>query len=193
MKLNYLIALVLGGLLGCNSSPDETIRKKADSNSVFTKPMLGVDEFTKQQAKPLEEATISVKGAYNYNGLSYLEPTKEEKLVAVDIEFSNYRQEFDVDDVGIINGDEIEVYGYEPHIVPLNKDGELVREEFFWPEAPGPVRVLLIYAIPKESKAVKLGYWGSVITDKSVKLEEGGPVLKNPEKQDSQSTPSDGQ
>lgn len=199
MKRNYLIALVLVGLLGCNSSQDETDMTRADPETGQTEStppemMLGLDDFTKQQAKPLEEAAISVKGAYNYKGFSYLEPTEAEKLVAVDVEFSNYREDFDIDDVGIINDDEKEVYGIEPNVVLLNVDGEIVREDSFWPEAPGPVRVLLIYALPKESKSLKLEYWERIITDRSIELKDGGPVLKNPEKQEGKpDTPAEDQ
>ena len=89
MKRNYLIALLLVGLLGCNSSQDETDMTRADPDSGFTEPMLSLEDFTKQQTKALEEMIVSVKAAYNYKGFSYLEPNEAEKLIAVDVEFSN--------------------------------------------------------------------------------------------------------
>lgn len=198
MKRNYVIALLLVGLLGCSSNQNESEIVLVDSETgeqeQVPSEMTGrLEEIANQQAKSLEKASVSVKAAYNYKGYSYIEPVSIAKLIAVDVEFSKYGQNFDLDDVDIIDSDTDENYGSDPQIVLLNKEGEILPDDTEWPEAPGPIRVLLIYAFPKDSKSVKLGYWGSVITDKSVKLEEGGPVLKNPEKQDSQSTLSDGQ
>lgn len=193
MKRNYLIALLLVGLLGCNSSQDETDMTRADPDSGFTEPMLSLEEFTKQQTKALEEMIVSVKAAYNYKGFSYHEPNEAEKLIAVDVEFSNYSKDFDPDEVEIINGDTNEVYGIANTIAPLNEKGEVILEEHIMPEAPGPVRLLLVYAFPKGSNSLKLRYGGRVIPDKSVKLKEGGLVLKDPEKQGGQADPPDGQ
>lgn len=193
MKRNYLIALLLVGLLGCNSSQDETDMTRADPDSGFTEPMLSLEDFTKQQTKALEEMIVSVKAAYNYKGFSYLEPNEAEKLIAVDVEFSNYSKDFDPDEVEIINGDTNEVYGIANTIAPLNEKGEVILEEHILPEAPGPVRLLLVYAFPKDSNSLKLRYGGRVIPDKSVKLKEGGPVLKDPEKQGGQADPPDEQ
>jgi len=98
------------------------------------------------------------------------------------VEFRNYNQGLDLDDVDIIDGQSNDNYGSDPHIANLTLDGKLAGDvdDSSWPDDLGPLRVLLIYAFPKESKTIKLGYWGQELTAEPVPISGDGPSLPKP-------------
>ena len=107
-------------------------------------------------------ANAKVHRAYDYDGYTWKEATDATRLIAVDVELRNYSQGLDLDDVDILDGESNENYGSSPQIANLTLDGKLAADvnDPSWPDDLGPLRVLLIYAFPKESKTIKLGYWG---------------------------------
>lgn len=52
-----------------------------------------LEQIARKQSKGLDNANVMVNRVYNYNGYGYLEPLEGAKLVAVDVEFSGYREE----------------------------------------------------------------------------------------------------
>lgn len=138
--------------------------------------------LSREQSQGLIDAKVTVHRAYEYSGYTWIEPIETAKLIAVDVEFRNYNEGLDLDDVDIIDGHSNDNYGSDPHIVNLTFDGKLATDidDSSWPENLGPLRVLLIYAFPKESKTIKLGYWGRDLTPQAIPISGNGPSLPTP-------------
>ena len=187
MRRVFVAALLCLSLASCSQRGDEEKPDVAgtDVQSGQDEPFppevrVELKAIAGQQAEGLKEAVVRVYGAYEYHGYSFIQPVPSARLVAVDVEFSCYNAGFDLDDVDIIDGRTDENYGSDPHIALLSSDGVVQEDDSKWPEAPGPIRVLLIYAMPRESVSVKLGYWGTTLTSSVVSLVKGGPSLKEP-------------
>lgn len=160
-------------------SPIEYRIDTADGEPVPPEIEKELEEISRKQSKGLSGATVIVHRAYEYHGYSWVKPVDVAKLIAVDVEFRNYNQGLDLDDVDIIDGATNENYGSYPHIAHLTPDGELAADEddLSWPEDLGPLRILLIYAFPKEAKTIKLGYWGAQLTPEAIRIAGNGPSL----------------
>lgn len=121
-----------------------------------------IENVTHEQSQGAANVVVIVHRVYEYGGFTRIEPIEGAKVVAVDVEFRNYGRDFDLDDVDIIDGKSDINYGSFPQIVELTSDGELAAESAdpSGQDDPGPLRVLLIYAIPQGSMSVRLTYWG---------------------------------
>ncbi|MCG8599843.1 MAG: hypothetical protein MI807_06860 [Verrucomicrobiales bacterium] len=138
-----------------------------------------------EQAQGLGGGKVVVNGAWNYEGYSYLSPDPnaaiEARLVAVDLTISGHTQNFDVDDIEIVDGASLLSYGSDPHAEPLNREGKLLGQGDVFPAAPEANRWLLIYAYPKASPAFRLYYWGQELSgDDPVKIADSGWELPHP-------------
>ena len=168
--------------VGCsNQTVPENIT--SDVESVAPEIAKALEGISREQSQGLNDAKFTVHRAYEYNGYTWIEPIESARAIAVDIEFRDYNQGLDLDDVDIIDGETNENYGSDPQIANLTLDGALASDvdDSSWPVDLGPLRVLLIYALPKESKTIKLGYWGQDLTPKPIPIAGDGPSLPMPQ------------
>jgi hypothetical protein len=124
-------------------------------------------------ALPHKKLETIVNRAFEFREPSLFEPTDSEKLVAVDVEFRDHRPGFDLDEVDILDGETGENLGSGPEIKFLNFDGTLNPEQSGFGLGK-PIRVLLVYLVPKSLQSVKLDYWGDRITSRATPLTEEG-------------------
>ena len=132
-----------------------------------------LEEIARRQSKALANAKSKVNRVFHFQQESGGEPNEEQKLVAVDIQFSGYQTDFDLDDVDIVDGETSKNYGSDPEIRLLRADGKLEQNESKWDTNTGALRVLLTYVVPKEMKSVQLQYWGQKITSEPTIIAEG--------------------
>lgn len=149
---------------------------------------LVVDEImrvkARQQAAGLGGGEVTVNGAWEYGGWSYLAPDPnapvEVRLVAVDVSFSGHTEHFDIDDVEIVDGASLISYGSDPHAEPLRLDGSLMPAGELPAPPPGESRWLLIYAFPKQSPTLRLEYWHQELTPDPIEIGAQGLELPYP-------------
>ncbi len=139
----------------------------------------------REQAAGLGGGSVTVNGAWNYTGYSYLSPNPEAaikaRLVAVDLTATGHTPAFDFDDIEIIDGDNNISYGSDPHATPLNlESGKALPETTLIPAGPRASRWLMIYAFPEETKHFHLYYWGQQLTQKTVTVAPSGWELPWP-------------
>ncbi|MCA9027403.1 MAG: hypothetical protein KDA86_19490 [Planctomycetaceae bacterium] len=187
MKWHTLIVILVASTVGCSDQSTRTDNAvseiiTSDGEPVPPEVAKAMESVSREQSQGLNDAKVTVHRAYEYSGYTWLEPIEIAKLIAVDVEFRDYNQGLDLDDVDIIDGDSNENYGSDPHIASLTLDGTLSPDvdDSSWPDDLGPLRVLLIYAFPKDSKTIKLGYWGQELTPKPIPISGDGPVLPKP-------------
>lgn len=188
MRWATLTVILAAPALGCSEQAENTdkpasVITASDGEPVPPEVADALESVSREQSQGLKDAHVTVHRVYEYKGYTWIEPIETAKLIAVDVEFRNYNQGLDLDDVDVIDGQSDENYGSDPHIANLTLDGELAADtdDSSWPDDLGPLRVLLIYALPKKSKTVKLGYWGQELTSKPVPIAGGGPTLPKPQ------------
>jgi hypothetical protein len=189
MRRTLLIMIMISpsslALSGCREevgSKAPRLEQQAAQDSVESQVNESLQATASSQAQSLKNAVVTVHRAYDYRGYTWLEPAEGAKLIAVDVEFSRYDGSLDLDDVEIIDGSSGANYGSDPHIALLQGDGELSPnpDDASWPADMGQLRVLLIYAVPKEMTSIKLSYWGQDLTPEASMLSKDGPSLPLP-------------
>ncbi len=187
MRWHTLAVILVAIAVGCSEQPASTDIAASHiitSNGEPVPPdvVKALESVSREQSLGLKDAKVTVHRAYEYSGYTWIVPIKTAKLIAVDVEFSTYNQGLDLDDVDIIDGQSNNNYGSDPHIAHLTGSGNLATDvdDSSWPDNLGPLRVLLIYTLPKESKTIKLGYWGQELTANPVPITGDGPLLPNP-------------
>lgn len=142
---------------------------------------------SREQAEGLGSGKVVVNGAWNYKGYSYLSPDPnagiEARMVAVDVTISGHTQNFDIDDIEIVDGRTMISYGSDPHAEYLTLDGKLMPAEQLPNPPPLASRWLLIYAFPKATPNFHLYYWGIQLTPEPVEIGESGLELPFPPKE----------
>ena len=112
-------------------------------------------------------------------------PKDGQKLVIVDVTFTNHKDGFGLAGVLLIDGDQDGPPLGEPHKVYLEEDGRLMADQsgshlvgpFDWDDLDRtqhdhkPIRVYLVYTAPKTIKRIGLGYWGRIIVDRPYEIE----------------------
>lgn len=93
------------------------------------------------------------------------------------IGISGYGEDFDFDDIDLIDADTGENLGSDPGIWPLTPDGTADVGASEWPRAPGPASVLLLYQRDPLPKRIKLSYWGSEIVKQPGEVAAHGPDM----------------
>ena len=137
-------------------------------------------DIAQKQSQGLKNATATAFRAYIYQGsASYVEEPDKYKLVAVDVTFSGSSENFDLDDVDLINGVTGVNYGSDPEIAFLKDDGSF--KAWSVDELHDPFRVLLVYMVPKSVASIKLSYWGQNLVKNPVRIEASGPMMPVPE------------
>ena len=146
---------------------------------------LMMNRLAEGQAKGLGDGTVTVHGAWHYDGYSYLAPNPESaipaRMVAVELTVSGHRKEFDPDDIEIVDGLTKISYGSDPHLTLIEGPGKPIADTAKFPVAPAPTRMLLIYAFPRESQSFTLFYWGQELLDEPMSFEASGWGLPFPE------------
>ncbi len=185
VKRLLIVAAVVGLLVGCLAKPREAASpapvRGLSPEQLPPEVRRAVEATAARQAMAATRMTTTIHRAYNYEGYAWHEESPEGKVVAVDAEFAGYSSAFDLDDIDLVDGDTGENYGSNPEVALLRADGTLaVDEEKEWPQAPKPLRLLLIYSAPRTMKAVKLSYWDRALTPKAATLQGTGPALRPP-------------
>ena len=138
----------------------------------------------KQQAEGLGSGSVKVNGAWHYTGYSHLSPDPaaaiEARLIAVDVTVSGHTPFFDIDDIEVIDGITMISYGSDPHAEFLDAEGGVLAAGELPPTAPSEVRLLLIYAFPKNTASFHLYYWGKQLTVNPVMIGQSGLALPYP-------------
>jgi|GEM_PF-591608 len=141
-----------------------------------------VDRILQQQARLQAEGLgtgrVTVNGAWNYTGYSFLSPDPnaaiEARLVAVDLTVTGHTPHFDVDDIEIVDSKSFLSYGSDPHVEFLDLEGKLMPPDEGPPSPPRANRYLLIYAYPKDTDDFRLFYWGKQLTAAPFPIADGG-------------------
>lgn len=146
---------------------------------------LMMNRLAEGQAKGLGDGSVTVHGAWQYDGYSYLAPNPKAaipaRMIAVELTVSGHRKEFDPDDIEIVDGLTKISYGSDPHLTLIEGPGKPIADPAKYPIAPAATRMLLIYAFPKESRTFTLYYWGQELLDEPMTLEASGWGLPFPE------------
>jgi hypothetical protein len=138
----------------------------------------------KQQAEGLGSGSVKVNNAWHYTGYSHLSPDPaaaiEARLIAVDVTVAGHTPFFDIDDIEVVDGITLISYGSDPQAEFLNPEGSVLAAGDLPPAAPEAVRLLLIYAFPKNTAAFHLYYWGKQLTINPVAIGQSGFALPYP-------------
>lgn len=176
MRFSILVALLLT-LSSCG-------RSAPSGKDVLDDPEVkaALEEVAREQAQGLANASAKIHRAYNYtSGHTWIQPERNMKVVAVDVEFQGAGDGFDLEDVEIVDAGTNESHGSDPEIFVLGQDGSY--QGIDWPSALNgqAVRMLLLYEVPEGTKAVKLSYWGEEIVGEPVQLAPAGPAMPSPQ------------
>jgi len=123
-------------------------------------------------AAALDEASVTIHSAAEYDQFRGASPQPGEKLVAVDVTFSHFKDGFTLDGVELLDVGQAEVQscGGDAYQVYLNADGTLHPQQGddYWATHPNSdtVRLYLVYSVPKSVRRIGLGYWERVIVDR---------------------------
>lgn len=130
-----------------------------------------------EQARGFDGGTIRVHRVWNYRGASYIKPFEDAKLVAIEMTIEVPRDNhLDLDDLDIIDAATGDNYGSDPQLQRVTADGAQADwdDAVFGPESR--YRFIAVWAVPKTTQAVKIGYWGQTITD-ALPIGDSGPAL----------------
>ncbi len=132
-----------------------------------------IEEVSKAQAKGLDEATTIVHRAFHVRSDEGVARDVQHARVGVDVEFIGPGEQFDIEDVDIVDGSTGTNYGSDPYIQLLKPDGRLEQNQAKWELPSKSLRVLLTYVVPVQTTSVQLEYWGHKITSRATPIVEG--------------------
>ena len=128
-----------------------------------------INQAAQAQAKGLDGGRLTVNDAWTYDGYSTLttieNPPFPVRFVAVDVTVEGQNANFDYDDIEIVDGADLTSFGSDPHVTFLDRDGKVLPLTARPPAPPSPVRALLIYGFPEDSKTFTLYYWGRKLVE----------------------------
>ncbi|MCB1090004.1 MAG: hypothetical protein KDL87_00630 [Verrucomicrobiae bacterium] len=154
---------------------------------------LVMNRLAQGQAAGLKNARITVNAAWNYKGYSYLSPDPAAaipvRMVAIDLTVEGHTSEFDPDDIEIVDGITLVSYDSNPHLSVIQSPGVVIEDPNQIPKAPAPLRLMLIYAFPKNTPTFTLFYWGQKLLDKPHGFDAEGWGLPYPEKEETPPAP----
>jgi hypothetical protein len=134
-------------------------------------------EIGRSQSAGLDGATVHVHSAAEFEGKTWIEPLNRCHLICVDVEFTNYQDGFDLDDVDVIDAESNENLGSNPDMYLIDAEGNPLPQEAPWPEQRKSIRVLLIYAVPDATRRIKLGYWNKTMTPEPILVRREPRIL----------------
>ncbi len=172
MHHNAWLFVVLLILPGCG----DRSQTEADSEEVPVASGKADQEVSLMQSQGLKGATCLVYTAYNYPGETEIEPVDGAKLVGVNVEFRNWKQGFDLDDIDVVDAANNQNFGNDPLVQFLTVDGQFIDDNDPDFDDEGPLRCLLIFVVPQTCPTIQLGYWGNILTPVAIPLENTGPV-----------------
>jgi len=182
--IQSLMMLLVSLLISCDQKKEKTQapaqpvqKQNAPQDSQLNQALTAI---RMKQAGGLGNGTVEVNSAWTYTGYSFLDAVSGARLVAVDVTITGHTSDFDFDDIEIIDGASRISYGSDPHITLLSPDGKARPDAHQWPPPPDPVRVMLIYGFPKETKSFTLYYWGKNLLRENHSVESSGWELPFP-------------
>ena len=131
-----------------------------------------IQEIARAKAGGLDGAAVTIHSVTEYDRFREASPQPGEKLVAVDVTFSHFKDGFTLDGVELLDVERAEVQscGGDAYQVYLNPDGTLHprQDDDYWAANPNrdTVRLYLVYSAPKSVRRIGLGYWGRVIVER---------------------------
>ena len=131
-------------------------------------------DVARQQSAGFTNGTCTIRQAYRYTGALPLPKRGTNAFLALIIEVTGYGENFDFDDIDLIDADSGENLGSDPGLWLLKADGTADTGSTEWPAAPGPITVFLLYERARLPKRIKLGYWGSEIVKQPVDVSADG-------------------
>ncbi len=165
------------------SKPSAETSTKGETQNGQNPPLNQIiDAMKRKQAAGLGSGSVKVNSAWTYTGYSVLDAVPGARLVAVDVTVTGHTPDFDFDDIEIIDGESRMSYGGDPHIAILTPPGKLLTKQDPQPKLGDPLRVLLIYGFPKETKKFTLYYWGKNLLLENHSIEANGWELPFPKK-----------
>jgi hypothetical protein len=129
-------------------------------------------ETAKTQAAGLDGATVTIHGVTEHDRFRDATSQPGQKLVVVDVTFSQFKYGFGVAGVELLDvgTEDVQSCGGDPYQVYLNADGTVhpKQMEDYWSANHGSdsVRLYLVYSTPKSVRRVALGYWERVIVER---------------------------
>jgi hypothetical protein len=145
-----------------------------------------VQDVARRQASGLDGAEIVIHSVTGRNVFHRATPQPGERLVVIDVTFTNHQPGFGLAGVELIDGRQAKArsYGNDPYQVYLNPDGTLMEDQsalhlcgpIGW-KNEHPIRVFLVYSAPPDVDWVGLGYWGKVIVDRPYEVVPGEDVI----------------
>jgi hypothetical protein len=129
------------------------------------------------KAHALNNATVQVHRAYHYAGATAFKPTDNTKLISVDVGIAGNTDAFKLWDIDIIDAQTNENFGSDPELAFLNREGGFLSYDADTIDFTRPLRLLLIYTVPKKTSAIKLGYWGKDLNTQAIPLQLDGMIL----------------
>jgi hypothetical protein len=168
----FVVVLLLI-LVGCGRKPSADKSSAADESELPLNVEEAIRDVAARQSQALKGATTLVHRVFRYDRTGIYKPSADEQLVAVDVEFRKYSKGLDLDDVDLVDGDTDENYGSDPEIKRLRPDGKLDTNSYDDHAPSKPLRVLLIYRLPKEVASLQLEYWGDRLTEAAIPIVEG--------------------
>ena len=179
MKMSGCVVVLLVVLVGCSGKPSADKPSAADESKLPANVAEAVREVAARQSQALKGATTIVHRAFPFNQNGVYKPSADEQLLAVDVEFQKYSKGLDLDDVDLIDGETDESYGSNPEIKMLRPDGMLSPNSYDDQAPNKPLRVLLIYCVPKKVASVQLDYWGDRLTEAPIPIVDGKLEVDN--------------
>jgi len=168
-RILHILTFGMLGNAGSRDSVEEIdLNEDLELRSAF-------QEIGKLQASGLDGSTITIHSVREHMAFHGATPHPGHKLVVVDVTFKDHKTGFGLAGIQLIDGEkeEAESYGGNPHQIYLEEDGSLMKDQsgghlvgpMDW-ENDKPIRVFLVYSVPKNVRKVGLGYWGKIIVDK---------------------------
>jgi len=182
VALLLIVVFVVRGRAGESEQrkPDEGLiisQKADDGTNVPPNVAAALGKVAAAKSKALASATVKVHHAYQYSGPTELQLITTAKTIAVDAEFAGYTDRFKIWDLDIVEGQTNENFGSDPDVAFLDKQGQFATFDGKKVDFTKPIRLLLIYAVPKTTTSVKLSYWGRDLTPKPIQLDADGMTL----------------
>jgi hypothetical protein len=174
-----IINLLTFGLLCRSGSADA-----GDEIDIENDPELrsAFQEIGKIQASGLDGATVAIHSVREHAAFHGATPNTGHILVVVDVTFKDHKTGFGLAGIELLDAErEAQSLGGDPHQVYLEEDGGLMKDQsgghlvgpMDW-KNDKPIRVCLVYSVPKGVRKIALGYWGRVIVERS--FDVTGPV-----------------
>jgi hypothetical protein len=183
----FVLILVAYRLFRSHSSNSDTSRptqsdfvinsKADDGTAVPPEVAKALQQVVAAKSKALASATVKVHRAYEYVGPTEIRPVAIAKAIAVDAEFSGYSDRFKIWDLDIVDGRTNENFGSDPDVAFLDQQGNFITFDGETVDFTKPIRLLLVYGVPKTTRSIKLSYWGQDLTPKPIDLEADGMAL----------------